>query len=68
MIVYRKKGEEYRIYKEMIMSTTRDYKENKFYVVLGQSTYTLDDLFKNYEICEFGKWKPFGVVNGNLLK
>ena len=63
VIEYRKKDEKNRIYKETIESTSRDYNLNEFYVEIGEYTYTLSDLFEDFELFENGEWKPFGVEN-----
>ena len=34
---------------------------NEFYVEIGEYTYTLSDLFEDFELFENGEWKPFGV-------
>ena len=61
VIEFRKKDEKNRIYKETIESTSRDYNLNEFYVEIGEYTYTLSDLFEDFELFENGEWKPFGV-------
>ena len=61
VIEFRKKDEKNRIYKETIESTARDYNLNEFYVEIGEYTYTLSDLFEDFELFENGEWKPFGV-------
>lgn len=61
VIEFRKKDEKNRIYKETIESTARDYNINEFYVEIGEYTYTLSDLFEDFELFENGEWKPFGV-------
>lgn len=61
VIEYRKKDEKNRICKETIESTSRDYNLNEFYVEIGEYTYTLSDLFEDFELFENGEWKPFGV-------
>ena len=63
VIEYRRKDEKNRIYKETIESTERNYNTNEFfYVEMGEYTYTLGDLFEDFELFENGEWKPFGVV------
>lgn len=61
VIEFRKKDEKKLIYKETIESTSRDYNLNEFYVEIGEYTYTLSDLFEDFELFENGEWKPFGV-------
>ena len=62
VIEYRRKDEKNRIYKETIESTERNYNTNEFfYVEMGEYTYTLGDLFEDFELFENGEWKPFGV-------
>ena len=61
VIEFRKKDEKNLIYKETIESTSRDYNLNEFYVEIGEYTYTLSDLFEDFELFENGEWKPFGV-------
>ena len=61
VIEFRKKDEKNRIYKETIESTSKDYNLNEFYVEIGEYTYTLSDLFEDFELFENGEWKPFGV-------
>ena len=61
VIEFRKKDEKNRIYKETIESTARDYNINEFYVEIGEYTYTLSDLFEDFELFENGERKPFGV-------
>ena len=32
-------------------------------LTLGVASYTLDYLFEDYEICIYGEWQPFGVLD-----
>ena len=61
VIKYRRKDEKYLTYKAIVTSTTSDDISNEFYVIMRGYAYTLNDLFKEYEICENGEWKPFGI-------
>lgn len=62
VIIYRYKKEKHLVYKAIVISTTKDYMNNEFYIILRGYVYTLDELFKNCEIYEFGVWKPFGAI------
>lgn len=62
VIIYRDKKDKNLVYKAVVTSTTQDYMDNEFYIILRGYVYTLNELFKNCEIYEFGEWKPFGVV------
>lgn len=62
VIKYRRKDERHITYKTIVESiVTNDYSKDSYVVIRGYS-YTLEGLFKNYELCEYGEWKPFGVV------
>ena len=59
-IIYRDK-ENKLTFKAIISAIVNDENSKKFYVVFGANSYTLDELFNKYEICENDKWHTFGV-------
>ena len=62
VIKYRKTDMKDLIFRALVTAAVRDVNSGEFYIVLGANSYTFNELFKNYEICEYGEWKPFGVV------
>ena len=62
VIKYRRKDEKHLTYKAIVESSITNESSKIVYFVIRGYSYTLDGLFKNYEICEYGEWKPFGVV------
>lgn len=59
-IIYR--GKENKLtFKAIISAIVNDENSKEFYIVLGGNTYTLDELFNKYEICENDTWHAFGV-------
>jgi hypothetical protein len=61
VIKYRRKDEKHITYKAIVQSRVDNEDSKEVYFVIRKYSYTLDELFKYYEICEYGEWKPFGV-------
>ncbi len=61
VIKYRRKGAYNLVYKAIITSTIFNEKTKEFFVYMKGLSYTLDELFKEYELFEDGEWKPFGI-------
>ena len=61
IIKYRRKGAYNLVYKAIVEATTFNEETKEFFVYLRGLCYTLDELFKEYELFEDGEWKPFGI-------
>lgn len=61
IIKYRRKGAYNLVYKAIVEATTFNEKTKEFFVYIRGLSYTLDELFKDYELFEDGEWKPFGI-------
>ena len=61
VIKYRREGAYNLVYKAMITSTTFNEETKEFFICMRGLVYTLDELFREYELFEDGEWKPFGI-------
>lgn len=61
VIKYRSKVRGRLVYKAMITSTTFNEETKEFFICMRGLIYTLDELFREYELFEDGEWKPFGI-------
>lgn len=61
VIKYRRKGAIHLVYKAMITSTTFNENTKEFFIYMRGLSYTLKELFEDYELFEKGEWKPFGI-------
>ena len=57
---YRRKDHKIT-YRAMIEATTFNEETKEFFVMMRGMIYTLDELFKEYELFKNGEWIPFGI-------
>lgn len=59
-IKYRRKCYKSTAYRSMIETISYDEKTKEFFVMLGGTIFTLNELFENYELYKNDAWIPFG--------
>lgn len=61
VIKYRRKCHTQVVYKSLVENISYNEKTKEFFVTIRGITYTLADLFEDFELYENGEWIPFGL-------